>query len=132
MPTVAYVSAKRLRVLIDESFRVEASAMCVLTTRRNARGELWRIDLEDHAHALDRANGKRYLPGPLNCFVLRWPRTLLVMRSVVRCVLDVIAQPAGGAPVGTSIATSETSYTKVALKAHACRVAAFLTAVVSG
>ncbi|HTE41158.1 MAG TPA: hypothetical protein VK629_10015, partial [Steroidobacteraceae bacterium] len=38
-----------------------------LTTRSNARGELWWTDLEGHAHALDRANGKGYLPtGPLN------------------------------------------------------------------
>ncbi len=31
-------------------------------TRKNARGELWWTDLEGHAHALDRANGKGYLP----------------------------------------------------------------------
>jgi hypothetical protein len=38
-----------------------------LTTRSNARGELWWTDLEGHAHALERANGKGYLPtGPLN------------------------------------------------------------------
>jgi hypothetical protein len=31
-------------------------------TRLGARGELWWTDLEGHAHALDRANGKGYLP----------------------------------------------------------------------
>lgn len=35
-------------------------------TRFQARGELWWADLDGHAHALDRANGKGYLPtGPL-------------------------------------------------------------------
>ncbi|HKU42066.1 MAG TPA: hypothetical protein VJR89_28100, partial [Polyangiales bacterium] len=35
-------------------------------TRKGARGELWWTDLNGHAHALDRANGKGYLPtGPL-------------------------------------------------------------------
>jgi hypothetical protein len=34
-------------------------------TSQQARGELWWTDLEGHAHALDRANGKGYLPkGP--------------------------------------------------------------------
>jgi hypothetical protein len=35
-------------------------------TRLGARGELWWTDLNGHAHALDQANGKGYLPsGPL-------------------------------------------------------------------
>jgi hypothetical protein len=31
-------------------------------TRQNARGELWWTDMNGHAHALERANGKGYLP----------------------------------------------------------------------
>jgi hypothetical protein len=37
-------------------------AMEYLETRRHARGELWWTDLDGHAHALDRANGKSTLP----------------------------------------------------------------------